>query len=369
MRKILSLAAMVAVAACGGAAQDDFAKATPSFDSVTLDISDADAVPENFESPASDQQALVADSQIAHDDPCHPHLFLRTHAVVASFNGGIWRVLRPIRKLIPFSPRRRDGSTHVWERVVDGFDFKYSIVKTGDHSFTATLQVKKVSDPDTSFVTVYNANVQRDPSDGDGSGSAMLDLDALASVTGDAVSGQLALTFNVTPAEKTVVFKMTNFKVNADPARNGHFVFDKQTGKGGSLKFIDDLVLRCTGQTPPAAGTTPVTAVARWLVTTDGTGIHFRGDAGAMGGQVPANEKWEGVTCAQGKDPRETFWMMKLEDTTTGNTISAHSSQNTVATAAACDPAFGPVPAIDNAATDYDFTKVDFTSDDPLPFP
>ena len=367
MRKILSLAAMVAVASCGGAAQDDFAKATPSFDSVALEISDADAVPENFEAPASTQQALAADAQVAVEDPCHPHLFLRTHAIVAATNGGIWRVLRPIRKLIPFSPKRRDGSTHVWERVVDGFDFKYSIVKTGDHSFTATLQVKKVSDPDTAFVTVYDASVQRDPSAGDGSGNATLDLDKLASVTGDAVSGRLTLSFNRTPAEKKVVVTMTNFKVNSDPARNGHFVFDKQTGKGGSLKFIDDMVLRCTGQTPPAAGTTPVTAVARWLVATDG--IHFRGDAGATGGQVPANEKWEGVTCAQGRDPRETFWMMKLEDTTTGMTISAHSSQNTVATAAACDPAFGPVPAIDNAATDYDFTKVDFTSDDPLPFP
>jgi len=367
MRKILSLAAMVAVASCGGAAQDDFSKATPSFDSLALDIGAADAVPENFEAPASDSQTAADVAQVAAQDPCHPHLFLRTHAIVAATNGGIWKVLRPIRKLIPFSPRRRDGSTHVWERVVDGFDFKYSIVKTGDHSFTATLQVKKVSDPDASFVTVYDASVQRDPAAGDGSGSATLDLDELASVTGDAVSGQLTLDFNVTPAEKKVVVTMANFKVNSNPARNGHFVFDKQAGKGGSLKFIDDMVLRCTGQTPPAAGTTPVTAVARWLVASDG--IHFRADAGATGGQVPANDKWEGVTCAQGRDPRETFWMMKLEDTTTGMTISAHSSQNTVATAAACDPAFGPVPAIDNAATDYDFTKVDFTSDDPLPFP
>ena len=60
-------------------------------------------------------------------------------AVVAATNGSIWRVLRPIRRIIPFSPRRRDGGTHVWERVVDGFDYKYSIVKTDDHSFTATL--------------------------------------------------------------------------------------------------------------------------------------------------------------------------------------------------------------------------------------
>ncbi len=369
MKRILSLAAVVAAAACGGPAQDDFAKATPAFDAVALDISAADAVPENFDASASSSQALAAavDAQAAVDDPCHPHLFLRTHAVVAATNGGIWRVLRPIRKIIPFSPRRRDGGTHVWERVVDGFDYKYSIVKTGDHSFTAKLEVKKVADPDTSFVTVYDASVQRDPSNHDGSGTATLDLDKLASVTGENVSGQLTLDFNVTPAEKKVVVTMANFKVNSDLPRNGHFVFFKETGKGGSLKFIDDMVLRCTGETPPASGTTPVTTVARWLVTTDG--IHFRGDAGATGGQIPANRKWEGVTCAQGRDPRETFWMMKLEDTTTGMTVSARSSQNTVATAAACDPAFGPVPSIDDATNDYNFSKVDFTSDDPLPFP
>jgi hypothetical protein len=30
---------------------------------------------------------------------------------------------------------------------------------------------------------------------------------------------------------------------------------------------------------------------------------------------------------------------------------------------------FGTAPAVDNAATDFDFSTVDFTSDDPLPFP
>jgi len=370
MKKIWFLAAVVVAAACGGPAQDEFAKATPSFDAVALDIGAADAVPENFDASAMTAQSLGVTADAAVGDACHPHLFLRTHAVVAATNGSIWRVLRPIRRIIPFSPRRRDGGTHVWERVVDGFDYEYSIVKTGDHSFTATLQVKKVADPDTSFVTVYDASVQRDPSNHDGSGTATLDLDKLASVTGDSVSGQLALDFNVTSADKKVLVTMANLKVNSDLPRNGHYVFFKQTGVGGSLKFIDDMTLRCTGQTPPAAGTTPVTAVARWIVASDG--VHFRGDAGASGGQIPADRRWEAVTCAQGRDPRESFWMIKLEDTSTtppGATVFARSAQNTVATAAACDAAFGPVPSIDGPANDYDFSKVDFTSDDPLPFP
>jgi hypothetical protein len=372
MRQIGVLAVVAAMAACGGAARDDFSKATPSFDALALDIGAADAVPENFDASASGAQSLTAAyaAPAAIDDPCHPHLFLRAHSVVAATNGSIWRVLRPIRRIIPFSPRRRDGGTHVWERVVDGFDYRYSIVKTADHSFTATLQVKKVADPDTSFVTVYDAAVQRDPSNHDGSGTAKLDLDKLASVTGDAVSGQLTLDFTATPADKKVLVTMVNLKVNSDLPRNGHSVFFKQTGKGGSLKFVDDLTLRCTGQTPAAPGTTPVTAVARWIVASDG--VHFRGDAGAAGGQIPANRKWEAVTCAQGHDPRETYWMIKLEDTSSvppGATVFARTTQSTVATAAACDPAFGAVPSIDGSANDYDFSKVDFTSDDPLPFP
>jgi hypothetical protein len=369
MRKILCLSAVALAAACGGSAQQDaFQSATPAFDSVALEITNADANSASFENESEPDDDAADSADMVSGDPCHPHLFLRVHDVVQLTNRGLGRILGPIHRLIPFGPNRRDGSTHVWERIVNGFDYRYTMTQTGDHSFTATLQVKKQGDPDTSFVTVYSANTQRDPANHDGSGTALLDLDKLASVTGDAVSGQLALNFTVTSTEKTVIFTMTNFKPRSTTTpRNGHFVYDKQTGKGGSLKFIDDMTLRCTGATPVAAGTTPVTAVARWIVASDGT-IHFRGDAGATGGQIPAGDKWEGLTCAQGSDPRETYWLMKLEDST-GATVSAHSAQNTEATAAACDAVFGPVPLIDSAANDYDFSKVNFTSDDPLPFP
>ena len=321
MRKTVMVSAALLAAACGGSAQQDgFERATPAFDAVALEITSSDSASSNFEneSEPDDDASEVADASVG--DPCHPHLFLRTHEVVELTNRGLGRVLGPIHRLLPFGPRHRDGSIHVWERVVNGFDYKYTVLKTGDHSFTATLQVKKEGYPDSSFVTVYSAETDRDPANHDGSGTATLDLDKLASLTGDAVSGQLSLAFTVTSAEKKVIFTMTNFKPRSTAtARNGHFVFDKQTGKGGSLKSTEDMTLRCTGATPVAAGTTPVTAVARWAVASDG--VHFRGDAGATGGQVPAGEKWEGVTCAQGRDPRETYWLMKLEDAT-GTTIN-----------------------------------------------
>ncbi|HWE22515.1 MAG TPA: hypothetical protein VG496_01120 [Myxococcales bacterium] len=378
MRKILCFCAATLAAACGGPAQQDaFQRATPAFSAVALEITSSDANSANFENEAEPDDDTDDSADTAGGDACHPHLFLRTHDVVHLTNRGLGRIFGPIHRLVPFGPRHTTDGTHVWQRVMNGVDYQYSVVKSGN-SFTATLQVKKEGDPDTSFVTVYSATTTRDPANDDGSGSATLDLDKLASVTGDAVSGQLALTFNTTAAEKKVIFTMTNFKPkSAATPRDGHYVYDKQTGVGGSLKFIDDMTLRCTGATPPASGTTPVTAVSRWIVASDGT-VHFRGDAGATGGQIPTGDKWEGVTCAQGKDPRETYWLMKLEDST-GATISAHSAQNTQATAAACDPVFappttttpgsGPVPLIDSKANDYDFTAVNFTSDDPLPFP
>ena len=67
MKKILFL--VVAAAACGGPAQDDFAKATPSFDAVALDISAADAVPENFDASAMGAQSLSA-TDAAVDGAC-----------------------------------------------------------------------------------------------------------------------------------------------------------------------------------------------------------------------------------------------------------------------------------------------------------
>jgi hypothetical protein len=370
MRKILCLSAAALATACGGgsAQQDAFVRATPAFDAVALEITSSDSNSANFENETEPDDDAIESADAGTADACHPHLFLRTHEVVSLTNRGLGRVLGPIHRLLPFGPRHGTDSTKVWERVANGVDYKYTVTQTATGTFTAILQVKPAGAADTSFVTVYTANTTRDPASHDGSGTAMLDLTALNSVTNQGVGGQLSLNFTVTSAEKKVIFTMTDFKPRSTAtARNGHYVFDKQTGQGGSLKFIDDLTLRCTGAATPAAGTTPVMTVARWIVASDGT-VHFRGDAAATGGQVPNNGKWEGVTCALGKAPRETYWMMKLEDST-GATVPGQSFQSTDTTAAACDPAFGLVPLIDSAANDYNFSLVNFTSDDPLPFP
>src|SRR5690349_1191296 len=125
MKKICLLALLASAFGCGGGASDEFDGATPSFDAVSLEISAADSSPDAADLNAASDQALLAT-----DNPCHPHLFLRAHAVVEATNGGVWRVLRPLGRVIGITPRMRDAKTHVWERVVDGFTWKYDVEKT-----------------------------------------------------------------------------------------------------------------------------------------------------------------------------------------------------------------------------------------------
>ena len=137
---VLLVVAPALVAACGGSATDELAPATPSFDSMSMDISDLDAAV-----PAAQAALTVdatADQALTAADACHPHLFLRTHDIVDATNAAVWHVLRPIGLAGRIAPRRRDHRTGVWERVIDGFTFRYTVTKTGDQSFSAELDVK-----------------------------------------------------------------------------------------------------------------------------------------------------------------------------------------------------------------------------------
>ena len=238
LRVVLAVAPAL-VAACGGSATDDLARATPSFDSMSMDISDLDA-----QAPATSTALTIADAaDLTAADACHPHLFLRTHEIVDATNEAIWHILRPIGLAGRIAPRRHDRRTGVWERVVDGFAFRYTVDKTGDQSFSAELDVKRAADPDTAFVVVYSATLERDPSIHDGSGNATLDLDALNSVTGDGATGKLVVSFDAEPTSKKVIATMTNLSNNGERPRTGKYVFFKEPGKGGSLKA--DTLIPC----------------------------------------------------------------------------------------------------------------------------
>src|SRR5947199_5238026 len=85
---LLLAAAPAMIVACAGGSADELARATPSFDAISMEISDLDA-----EAPGTALQvdpSLTADEALATSDACHPHLFLRTHDVVAATNAAVW---------------------------------------------------------------------------------------------------------------------------------------------------------------------------------------------------------------------------------------------------------------------------------------
>ena len=87
MKKILILCVAFLAVGCGGSAQQSaFDAATPTFESVALEITSSDTNSANFESTTASSDSPDTESTAAGDasvtDPCHPHLFMRTHEIV-----------------------------------------------------------------------------------------------------------------------------------------------------------------------------------------------------------------------------------------------------------------------------------------------
>jgi len=74
LRILPAVLGVAMLAACAGGSADELNQATPSFDAMTMDISDLDA------EPPGASTALTVDpgnAELAGADACHPHLFLR----------------------------------------------------------------------------------------------------------------------------------------------------------------------------------------------------------------------------------------------------------------------------------------------------
>jgi hypothetical protein len=205
-----------------------------------------------------------------------------------------------------------------------------------------------------------------------------MDLSALGSVDTNVKSqGQFAVDYNVDGDTKTISVTVTNFQppggFNAQdqairPPRSGSYVFTRTVGKGGSLKFQEQVDLLCPAN--PSKAAADVSTVARWTHDPTTGDLVGRADAQATGGQIPTGDKWEGVTCFDlSKDDgtglsAETYWMMKDEDS---SGTSVHYFQANGATA--CASEFGAVPDTNDATNDFNFTTVNFTDTSVVPFP
>lgn len=384
MNRTLRIAALAALGAftvvgCGGS--DAFQKNVPDYQTFALEMDSTDSTPPtDTQTTTGAMTAAVTSTAGTSTDPCHPHLFERSHEVIHRLNGTIARVLTRVSDLAADHPKLQSGTTRTWERVRDGVDRKFTMTKDGS-TFTFQLEAA-VASATPSFVTVYSGKIVEVAAPSGSSsapdeitGTMTFDDSALQSVVPtEPSSGQLTFDFDIvrSPVKtKQIVVTFHDFLIApTDPhgPRNGQSVYFGKPGVGGSLKFEDSLVLLCPSN--PSSQIADVDAVAQWYVAADGN-VHGRADALAFGGQIPADQLWEGVTCHMG--PRvsadsETYWMMKLEDAT-GATVQGSAHGSTTSDASACDPAFidghAQVPSLTDSATDFPFATV-FNSDGSL---
>ena len=361
-----ALGASFLLAACGGTDDSAFQNNAPSYDLVHLEMDATDATPPT--SASTTTQALES-------DPCHPHLFARTHEVVRRLNWHVHEVLHHVREIIATRAKIADGTTRVWENVNNGVDRRFTMSREADGSFRFKLELA-VASATPEFHTALNgtlAPVSSTAADGGSAvdevkGDVSFDYDAVRAVYATAkASGQMTFHYDVTRApvkSRDIVVSFTHFvPEDGDPhgPRNGSYVYFQRPGVGGSLKFEDSLVLLCPSN--PDALVANVDAVAEWYHAADGT-LHGRADALAFGGQIPDTQDWQGVTCHAASTVStdgETYWMMKLENAADGSTVqgSVHEASATVATPAMCDPAFidgdSVTPSLDGPANDFPF--------------
>jgi hypothetical protein len=373
--------ALAALAGCGGAANESaFQSAAPSYQALSMDLTSSDT---NAPSAAALTVEIGGAADAASPD-CHPHLFIRTHDVVSRVNRHLWHFLRHVEGVIHRNPDLVSGPSQVWEREKDGIDVRLTITRESDVLFTWTLAMKKVAD--AAFVTVFSGQIDRTDAQGahQGVGDATLDLGALAGVTGQEVAGVLTVHFETFTASRLLVVDAKGVVWDSDAnapflrqPRDAHYVYDREPGKGGSVKIEEQMVFACPlnpDGTPNATQSADVKLVSRWYRTTSG-GVHGRSDALMTGGQLPAGDTVVGLTChasdAEGGDQAESYWLMKEEDAT-GATVGG-AMHSTTSDASACDPALNPptgdVPALDTNATDFDMSGIVFTDSTPYQFP
>jgi len=128
-----------------------------------------------------------------------------------------------------------------------------------------------------------------------------------------------------------------------------------EPGIGAWSQLQASLILHCPAN--PTAQVVDIAAVHRFFTRiADVTkAVQLRADAKAVGGQLPSGDSLIELHCFIANGP--TLDLSKLENAS-GGTVNG----NTSGTAAACDPAFGPVPGLSNNATDFNFSA-------PISFP
>ncbi len=377
VRSSFALAVLAALAAaCGGTgANPAFVDAAPSYQALAMNMTPADATPPGALTASADPAMGMPGA-----DPCHPHLFVRTWAVVHRLNRHLYKFLGRVEAAMAHAPVIADDASNVWERTLgNGVTVRLTITRHGQF-FGWTMEMKSPDHP--SFLTVFEGSIDRSEATGphQGRGNMDLDLTALKKVIpAEPASGEISVpSFVSLPSERLLVVDAIGVEwdfgpqgmmdPDAAPAleapHDAHYVFLNEPGKGGSLKVADEMIFFCPSNPNllPADGK----VVARWYRTDSGS-VHGRADGLVTGGQLASSQAIVGLTCHQSATDStspEGYWLMKLEDS--GKVTQTWKPAGTTD---ACDSAFGAVPAPDSTTGDFDFGSVSFTDGTPYPFP
>jgi hypothetical protein len=384
LRDALIAAPLALALACGGSTtQSALDAATPSAAALTLDEVSGDTTAQALTVEAVAPQAAAASAVIA-GDACHPHLFLRQREVVERVNRHIRKALHHVEEVIARSPLTETDATKVWDRVANGVERRFTITRTAADVYTWELDAGAAGT--TPLPVVMSGQIDRSGATAphQGKGSFHVDFAKLfAAYPAEKVSrGTLDVAFEVAPASRKLTVTADGITWDLDPARftapvlgalsaprSGSYVYDREPGKGGSLKIQDQMVFACPSN--PSLLAADAQLVSRWYRAADGT-VHGRSDASMAGGQLPAEAipRVVAVTChdsaAEGELQGEGFWLMKAQDAA-GATLSGASSATSGGTP--CDPVFGDVPLLADATKDFTGWPASYSDGIPFPFP
>jgi hypothetical protein len=361
---------------CGGStptATQEFLDAMPTLDTVTMD--------ERADDVAAARQGLVDDGeaqQALTGIACHPHLFQRTRAVAKALNRLAAKFLRRTEQVVDNHPKAITGSTHTWVKLIDGdqLSLKVTLTKSSDTQWSVESNLKPASAPDSAFVVFSTATFSKtDGTPHSGSGTMSINLTALNQLlpSVEKALGTITIDFFVSGANKKIRVQLASYTPDdTNPERlpvTANYVFARTAQVGGSFKLKQLVDLACPEQTQVPHQIATLQATHRWIVQSSPAPIfQGRSDAQASGGQIPPNQKFVGITCADLSAPdatAEKYWAMKLEQGTT--VVRSESDGQNASTT--CNSALGPVPALASTANDYNFALVNFNDASIVPYP
>jgi hypothetical protein len=248
MKKLMALCAAVAMATGCGKASDDFKNVVPSSDNVKLNVP-ASATAMRAGETGQTEMALrtgPSSSQLQGDIA---GTYQITRGVTGAVNLGTVFVLGLVKGITDQTPTTADSNHAVWGPYTDQLSpttWKFTAVKTGDHTYSYSLEGKPKAADDSAYVIVLSG--QHTPAlDGSGdkikdygSGSFLIDWNEAQTLPEhDSNVGTAALTYSrdVTSGQVTIDVQFNQVRdENSGQLIDATYHF-AQDSSGGNFAF------------------------------------------------------------------------------------------------------------------------------------